>query len=68
MNPKQCRRVPTIVARQPGTTLSRGTPGRAVRVVILLAVAAGLFLTFVLGRFQADYYIVEVASVRRAYE
>jgi cell division protein FtsB len=68
MIPKQCRRVPEIVARQPGTTLSRGTPGRVLRVVILLAVAAGLYLTFELGRIQADYNIVDVASERRAYE
>lgn len=55
------------MARRPGTTLKRSA-GWALRTVILSAVAACLYLTFELGRIQADYNIVDVAVERRVYE
>lgn len=56
------------MARRPGTSLTHGAPAWALRGAVLLAVAAGLYLTFELGRIQADYNIVDVAAERRAYE
>ena len=56
------------MARRPGTSLTRGAPGWALRAAVLFAVAAGLYLTFELGRIQADYNIVDVAAERRAHE
>lgn len=56
------------MARLPGTTPTRRAPARALRAVVLVAVAGVLYLTFELGRIQADYNIVDVAAERRAYE
>lgn len=56
------------MARKPGTSLRRGTQSRVFRAVIVFAVLAGLYLTFELGRIEADYNIVDAAVERRAYE
>lgn len=56
------------MARRPGTSLTRGKSGLALRAAVLVAAVAGLYLTFELGRIQADYNIVDVVSERRAYK
>jgi hypothetical protein len=54
------------VARTPGALRHHGAKGWALVAAIAFAVTACLYLTFELGRIQADYSIVDVTAERRA--
>jgi hypothetical protein len=56
------------VAKRPGSHRQHGARSWAVLTAIVFAVAAGLYLTFELGRIQADYNIVDIAAERRTFE
>ncbi|MEX0976272.1 MAG: DUF6776 family protein [Woeseia sp.] len=54
------------MARTPGALRHHGAKGWALVAAIAFAVTACLYLTFELGRIQADYNIVDVLAERRA--
>lgn len=56
------------MAKRPGADRHHGARNWAVLAAIVFAVAAALYLTFELGRIQADYNIVDIAAERRAFD